>query len=245
MAVTFRREKSMSSERSIDHGPRRGVLFDVDGTLVDSNYFHTLAWWQAFRRFGHAVPMAAIHRAVGMGGDKLIAHLLGDSREAEQDGELKSSHGAIFSTLWPSLVAFEGASELIRRCASNGLAVVLASSAGSRDLDVLRRALDTDQAIAAATSSSDAAESKPAPDILEAALDAGGLRAEDVVFVGDSVWDVEASAKLGIPTIGLTCGGTSGAELREAGAAEVFRGPDELLAAFEASALGRLAHRGS
>lgn len=227
--------------RNRDQDRRRGVLFDVDGTLVDSNYFHTLAWWHAFRRFGHQVTMAAIHRAVGMGGDKLIAHLLGDSRDSAQDADLKATHSAIFSTLWPSLVAFKGARELVRRCASSGLAVVLASSAGARDLEVLREALGADRAITAATSSSDAEESKPSPDILEAALEAGGLRAEDVVFVGDSVWDVEASSRLGIPTVGLTCGGTSEAELRDAGAAEVFKDAEALLAEFDASAVGRLA----
>ena len=221
-------------------GRKPGVLFDVDGTLIDSNYFHALAWWHAFRQFDHKVPMSAIHRAVGMGGDKLVAHLLGDERDSEQDAELKSSHGAVFSTFWPSLTAFDGARDLVRACADRGLTAVLASSARERDLQVLRAALDADDAIAAATSSSDAEESKPAPDILTAALDAGGLRAEDVVFVGDSVWDVYASAKLGIPTIAVACGGTSEAELRDAGASEVYEGPRALLAAFSESGLGRL-----
>ncbi|WP_334170449.1 HAD family hydrolase [Sinomonas sp.] len=218
----------------------RGVLFDVDGTLVDSSYFHALAWWEAFRQFEHTVPMSAIHRAVGMGGDKLVAHLLGESRDESQDDELKATHDAVFGTYWPSLVAFDGARSLLKRCAEEGLTVVLASSARDRELRVLRRALDADEAIAAATSSSDAEESKPAPDILAAALDAGGLRAEDAVFVGDAVWDVYAASKLGIPTVGVTCGGTSEGELREAGAAEVYAGPDELLEAFASSALGRL-----
>lgn len=218
----------------------RGVLFDVDGTLIDSSYFHALAWWEAFRQFEHTVPMSAIHRAVGMGGDKLVAHLLGEGRDESQDGELKATHGAVFGTYWPSLIAFDGARDLLRKCAAEGLAVVLASSARERELRVLRRALDADDAITAATSSSDAEESKPAPDILVAALKAGGLRAEDVVFVGDSVWDVYASAKLSIPTVAVTCGGTSEAELREAGATEVYEDPRALLAAFEASALGGL-----
>ncbi|MCH6471664.1 HAD family hydrolase [Sinomonas terrae] len=218
----------------------RGVLFDVDGTLIDSSYFHALAWWEAFRQFEHKVPMSAIHRAVGMGGDKLVAHLLGDGRDKSEDAELKATHGAVFGTYWPSLVAFDGARDLLRKCAEAGLAVVLASSARERELRVLRRALDADDAITAATSSSDAEESKPAPDILVAALEAGGLRAEDVVFVGDAVWDVYAASKLGIPTIAVTCGGTSEGELREAGAAEVYAGPDKVLEAFSTSALGRV-----
>ena len=220
--------------------PKPGVLFDVDGTLVDSNYLHTIAWWQAFRQLEHRVPMASIHRAVGMGADKLIGHLLGEDRDREQDGALESAHAAIFSTHWPALEAFDGAKDLLVQCADAGLTVVLASSASGRELKVLRTALDADAAITAATSSSDAAESKPSPDILVAALEAGRLRAEDVVFVGDSVWDVLAAKELGIRAIGLTCGGTSAAELGDAGAAETYTGPRELLQSLGTSALGRI-----
>lgn len=207
----------------------RGVLFDVDGTLIDSNYLHTLAWWQAFRQFGHDVPMASIHRTIGMGGDKLVAHLLGEERDTEQDGKLDASHAAVFSTYWPSLRAFDGARDLLLRCADEGVTAVLASSASGTELEVLRTALDAESAVTAATSSSDAEHSKPSPDILDGALEAGGLEADQVVFVGDAVWDVHAAAKLGIPTIGLTCGGTSEAELRDAGAVEIHDGPRALL----------------
>ncbi|MUK01708.1 HAD-IA family hydrolase [Vibrio cholerae] len=225
------------------HSPdaRHGVLFDVDGTLVDSNYQHTVAWWQAFRRFGHDVPMAEIHRAIGMGGDKLVAHLLGDDRDAEQDTELDSTHGAIFSTYWPGLRPFEGAADLVRRCADDGLTVVLASSASQQELGVLRGIIDADEAITAATSSGDADNSKPSPDILEAALEAGGLEAANAVFVGDSVWDVLAASELKIPTIGLASGGTSEAELRDAGAVEVYKDIRALLDAFDDGALHTLA----
>ncbi len=225
------------------HSPdiRHGVLFDVDGTLVDSNYQHTVAWWQAFRRFGHDVPMAEIHRAIGMGGDKLVAHLLGDDRDAEQDAELDSTHGAVFSTYWPGLRAFEGAGDLVRRCAEDGLTVVLASSASQQELGVLRGIIGADEAITAATSSGDADNSKPSPDILEAALGAGGLEAANAVFVGDSVWDVRAASELKIPTIGLASGGTSEAELRDAGAVEVYKDIRALLDAFDDGALHRLA----
>ncbi|AUZ87661.1 HAD family hydrolase [Arthrobacter sp. TmT3-37] len=222
-------------------GRRHGVLFDVDGTLVDSNYQHTLAWWQAFRRFGHDVPMAEIHRAIGMGGDKLVAHLLGEDRDADQDAELDATHGAVFSTYWPGLRSFEGAADLVRRCADDGLTVVLASSASQQELGVLRRIIGADEAISAATSSSDAENSKPSPDILRAALDAGGLDAADAVFVGDSVWDVRAASDLKIPTIGLASGGTSEAELRDAGAVEVYKDIRALLDAFDDGALHRLA----
>lgn len=212
---------------------RRGVLFDVDGTLVDSNYLHTIAWWQSFRRFGHDVPMSGIHRAIGMGGDKLVAHLLGEGRDAGQDTAIDSTHGAIFSSFWPSLRAFDGAAELVRRCADDGLVVVLASSASQDDVDANRAVIDADDAIAAATTTDDAGNSKPSPDILQAALDAGGLEAANVVFVGDAVWDVIAATELGIPTIALASGGTSESELRDAGAALVYRDVRALLDAFD------------
>ncbi|WAP51550.1 HAD family hydrolase [Arthrobacter sp. ATA002] len=219
---------------------KRGVLFDVDGTLVDSNYLHAVAWWQAFRRQDHDVPMSAIHRAIGMGGDKLVEHLLGGDRDAEQDEKLDATHGAIFSTWWPSLRSFDGARDLLLACAGQDLTVVLASSASEAELKVLRTVIDADPAISAATSSADAEQSKPAPDILQAALDSSGLAAEDSVFVGDSVWDVKAAAALGIPTIGLLCGGTSEAELRDAGAEEIWNNPRELFERLGDSLLGRL-----
>lgn len=222
---------------------KRGVLFDVDGTLVDSNYLHAVAWWQAFRRMDHDVPMSAVHRAIGMGGDKLVEHLLGDGRDQDQDEMLDAAHGAIFSTWWPSLRSFDGARDLLLACADKDLTVVLASSASGAELEVLRGVIDADSAISAATSSADAEASKPSPDILSAALDSAGLKAEDTVFVGDSVWDVKAAADLGIPTIGLLCGGTSEAELREAGAEEIRTDPRELLDTLEDSLLGRLASR--
>ncbi|MBG6182242.1 phosphoglycolate phosphatase-like HAD superfamily hydrolase [Arthrobacter sp. CAN_A214] len=220
--------------------PERGVLFDVDGTLVDTNYLHTIAWWQAFRRFGHDAPMAEIHRAIGMGGDKLIGHLLGSDRDASQDGELESTHGAIYSSYWPSIRRFEGARELLQRCAGKGLGIVLASSASKQELAVMRTIIDADDVLAGATSSSDAENSKPSPDILRAALDTAGLLAENAVFVGDAVWDVLAAKELGIPTIAVESGGTSEAELRNAGAVEVYADVAELLAAFDDSALHRL-----
>lgn len=231
----------MTDHRESPSGVRLGVLFDVDGTLVDTNYHHTMAWWQAFRRFGHDVPLSRIHRAVGMGGDKLIAHLLGDDRDTDQDEELDSTHGAVFATHWPELRAFDGATDIIRRCVDDGLIVVLASSASQQDVAVARKIIDADDAITAATSSEDAESTKPSPDILQAALDAGDLEATNVVFIGDSVWDVIAASKLNIPTIALTSGGTSEAELRDAGAVTVYRDIRELLEACDSGAIRDLA----
>ncbi|HET8880113.1 MAG TPA: HAD family hydrolase [Arthrobacter sp.] len=216
------------------------VLFDVDGTLIDSSYLHTLAWWQAFRQAGHDVPMASIHRSVGMGGDQLLDHLLPE-RDTDGDDALTASQAAVFATFWPALRRTDGARELLAQCHDSGLGVALASSAHGRDLEMLRAAIDADAYIHAATSSADAEQSKPAPDILVAALKALDVPAARAVYVGDSVWDIKAASALDMPTIGLTCGGTSEAELREAGAVEVYENPRALLANLAASAIGKLA----
>ncbi|MGP5227627.1 HAD family hydrolase [Arthrobacter rhombi] len=220
--------------------PRHAVLFDVDGTLVDSTYWHTVSWWQALRQHGHTVQMSRIHRAIGMGGDKLVSHVVGENVDADQEQALKDAHAAIFSTHWPQLTRFEGVKELLRACHGAGAAVVFASSAQGPQLEVLRRTIDADDFLTAATSSSDASASKPEPDIVEAALESAGVAAEQAIFIGDAVWDVHACAKLGLPVIGLACGGTSAAELREAGALEVHEQAADLLAHLQVSALGRL-----
>lgn len=221
-------------------GPRRGVLFDVDGTLIDSSYIHTVAWWRAFRQYGHDVPMADIHQLVGMGGARLVENLLPAGRDLAEDEDIMASHGALYASQWPSLRALAGAKELLGQCHAGGLAVALASSARQRDLQVMRSVLDADAFIDAATSANDAAESKPAPDILEAALEAVGVEAANAVYVGDAVWDMKAAGALGIPAIGLTCGGIHAAKLRDAGAVEVYDGPRHLLQSLGSSAIGRL-----
>ncbi|WP_405473773.1 HAD family hydrolase [Paenarthrobacter ilicis] len=219
---------------------KRAVLFDVDGTLIDSSYFHALAWWQAFRREGLDVEMSAIHRKVGMGGDKLIQSLVPDCTEDMQE-DLKSAHGAVFSTYWPALRSFDSVRDLLAACSAAGLAVGLASSAQERDLEVSRHLLDAGSSIDAWTSSNDAQESKPAPDILEACLEKLDVLPANAVFVGDAVWDVKAGSALGIPVIALTCGGISEAELRDAGAVEVYDNPRQLLEHLESSLIGKLA----
>ena len=230
----------ITQSHALVRGRRYGVLFDVDGTLVDSAYIHTLAWWQAFRQHQHDVPMAAIHRCVGMGGDRLVDTLLPAGRDRTADAEILTSHAAVFAQSWPSLRPLDGAKELLAQCHAGGLAVALASSARSQDLAAARKAIGADSFIHAATSADDAKASKPAPDILIAALEAVGVAASGAVYVGDAVWDMQAAAALGIPAIGVTCGGTSAAELREAGAAEVYDGPRDILENLQASAIGRL-----
>ena len=207
----------------------RGVLFDVDGTLVDTTYLHAVCWWRALRQHDHDVPMARIHRAIGMGSDKILDALLGDDRDKSGDDDLRTGHSALYAQFWDSLRPQPGAVELVRACAGRGFTVGLASSAAPAEFAALRRALNVDDVVAGATSSGDAEESKPDPDIVQAALDRTGLSPENVVFVGDAVWDVYAAANLSIPCIGVTCGGISAAELRDAGAMAVFADPAELL----------------
>jgi HAD superfamily hydrolase (TIGR01509 family) len=221
-------------------GRRRGVLFDVDGTLIDSSYIHTVSWWGAFRQQGYDVPMASIHRHVGMGGDRLVDSLLPEGRDRALDPEILASHGALYASHWPSLRALDGAKDLLAQCHAGGLAVALASSARRKDLEVMKSILDAEAFIDAATSANDAKNSKPAPDILVAALEAMDVQAADAIYIGDAVWDMQAAAALEIPAIGVTCGGVSAGELRDAGAVEIYDGPRDLLRNLPSSALGRL-----
>ncbi|MFE0592811.1 HAD family hydrolase [Micromonospora echinospora] len=217
-----------------------GVLFDVDGTLIDTTYLHTVAWWEALRQFDHVVPMALIHRSIGMGSDRLLDHLLGPERDRASDDRLRGAHDSLFLEYADRLTPLPHAADLLRACAERGLRVVLATSAAEHEVRALRAALDADDVVDTVTSSADARQSKPAPDILVAALEQSGLAAERVVFVGDSVWDVAAAGRLGIPCIGLTCGGTGRAELAGAGAVEVYDDPGALLASLaDSPVLGR------
>lgn len=214
------------------------VLFDVDGTLVDSNYLHAVCWWDAFLQAGHDVPMARIHRAIGMGSDQLLDALLPKDRDSDGDDGLRAAHSALYATYWSRQRALPRAADLLRACKKRGLRVVLASSADAREFAALRAALDAEDAIDDATSSADVERSKPAPDLVQVALDKARVRPEEAVFVGDTVWDVRACGKAGVPCVGLLSGGISRAELLDAGAAEVYDGPAELLDALPRSILG-------
>lgn len=220
-----------------------GVLFDVDGTLVDTNYLHTVCWSEALRQKGNYAPAATIHRAIGMAGDLLLDHLLGSDRDHSADEEMASSHLALYRQYWGRLSPLPGAAELLRSCAEVGLQVVLVSSASDEELIALRRAIDADDAICAATTSEDAETGKPAPDIVAVALSRAGLQPDNAVLVGDSVWDGQAAHRAGLDFIGLTCGGTSEPELRDAHAVEVWPDPRALLAQLTSSRIGRLDRR--
>jgi HAD superfamily hydrolase (TIGR01509 family) len=217
----------------------RAVLFDVDGTLVDSNYLHAVTWWEAFSQAGyHEVPMADIHRAVGMGSDLLLDKLLPDGRDKDQDATIRAAHSALYSTYWTRLQPLRGVADLLRACKKRDLRVVLASSADEPEFNALRAALDAEDAIDEATFAGDVESSKPAPDLVQVALDKAGVRADEAVFVGDTVWDVQASQKAGVRCVGFLSGGISRDELADAGAVAIYDGPADLLGHFPGALLG-------
>jgi HAD superfamily hydrolase (TIGR01509 family) len=214
-----------------------GVLFDIDGTLLDTNYLHVLAWWRAFRDAGHDdVTMAQVHRAIGIASEELTEKLIGTV-----DDDAVEGHSKHFEELQQHAEAMPGAADLVRACHERGLTTVLATSAKSDDLDWMLPAIGAGDAVTGSTTSEDVEKSKPAPDLLQVALDAHDLDPDRTTVVGDTVWDVESAERAGLPCIGLTCGGISAQELRDAGAVEVYDDPADLLAHLDDSAIGRRA----
>lgn len=218
----------------------RAAVFDVDGTLVDTNHLHVATWWEAFRQAGHTVPMHAIHRAVGLGSEDLVARLLGDRRDKDQDAELSAAHTALYGQYFDRLPALRDAGELLRRLDRDGWTVVLATSASGPELSALRRAIDADDSITATASADDVEEGKPAPEPVEHALELAGVPADRAVFVGDTVWDMRAGRKAGVRCVGVLCGGIPRADLEEAGAQAVYDDPADLLARLKDSPLGQV-----
>jgi HAD superfamily hydrolase (TIGR01509 family) len=214
---------------------RPGVLFDVDGTLVDTNYLHALAWARAFRDAGEWVPMNAIHRSIGMGGDRLVPELLGrDSPEAV------AARPRRYAELIGDARAFPGAANLLGRVHASGLAVVLATSAPEDELSILLDILGAGEAIDAQTTADDVENSKPAPDIFATAMSAGSIDPARAWAVGDSVWDIRAARAAGIGCIAVESGGFSHHELSDAGALRVYRDVKELLDQFLTSPLATI-----
>ena len=197
------------------------VLFDVDGTLVDSNYLHVHAWHRAFLDLGVIVPSWRIHRAIGMDSGELLGALLGADADARGD-EAKDRHATHYATLGDQLRVLPGAREFVASLAAAGLEVVLATSAPPAELDRLREVLDVDRELTALTDSDDVATAKPSPDIVGVALERAGVPADRAVFVGDATWDVEAAGRAGVPCVAVRSGGSGTQELREAGAVAVF-----------------------
>ena len=211
----------------------RAAVFDVDGTLVDTNHLHVVAWWEALRQAGHDIPMQAVHRSIGLGSEDLVARLLGERRDKDQDAELSAAHKALYGQYFDRLPAFKDAGRLLRRLDHDGWQVVLATSASGPELSALRRAISADDAITATASADDVEEGKPAPEPVEHALELAGVPPERAVFVGDTVWDMRAGSRAGVRCVGVLCGGIPRRDLEEAGAEAVYDDPAHLLASLK------------
>lgn len=215
------------------------VLFDIDGTLVDSNYLHVYAWSRAFHEVGAGVDAWRVHRCVGMDGSLLVATLLPDADE-ETARRAKDLHLRYYLDARPLMRRTAGAEELLDRVAGSGLTVVLATSAPQDELTVLREVLGGEDVVSVQTSGEDVETAKPRSDIVRIALDRSGVSAAGAVFIGDTVWDAEACRRAGVPFVGFRCGGISEAELRDAGARAVYEDPVDLLARFDHSPIAEL-----
>jgi HAD superfamily hydrolase (TIGR01509 family) len=224
---------------SQDRGRSGAALVDVDGTLVDSSYLTTLAWARALAENGHVVPMARIHRLIGVSGDRLVEQLLGHAEPS-----LLEAHRHHYAPLRAEVRRLPGAAELLRALKERGLAVVLATSAKPEELEDLLRVLDAGDAIDEVVTAEDVERSKPDPDIFTAALAAAGVERGRAVALGDSVWDVEGARRCGLGCVGVTTGGISEQELRDAGAVAVFADAAALAQRLDESPFGALTASG-
>ncbi len=202
------------------------AILDVDGTLVDTNYHHALAWHRALHAHGHPVQVWKVHRHIGMGGDKIVAALAGDEVEEAEGDAIRAAEGDAYGELIGEVEPMQGARELIEGLRADGTTVILASSAKQEEVDHYLDLLDARELVDGWTTSADVEQTKPAADLVHAALEkAGGGPA---LMIGDSTWDVKAASAAEVPTLAVLTGGFSAEELREAGAAEVVESIEEL-----------------
>jgi HAD superfamily hydrolase (TIGR01549 family) len=202
------------------------AILDIDGTLVDSNYFHTVAWGRAMRGHGHTVPMWRIHRAIGMGSDQLVRALLGDEVEERDGDDIRAAEGDAYFELIDEVAPLDGARELMQDLKQAGHRLVLASSAKPAEVEHYLDLLDARELADAWTTSGDVERTKPEPDLVQTAIERIGGGA--AVMVGDSVWDCEAAGNAGVDTIAVLTGGFSEQELRDSGALVVYSSIKEL-----------------
>jgi HAD superfamily hydrolase (TIGR01509 family) len=205
---------------------RKACLLDVDGTLVDTNYHHAIAWYRAFRQHDVHMALWRIHRHMGMGGDQLVASLAGEKVENELGDDIRAAEKVLYAELIDEVEPFEGARELIEDLKARGHSVVLASSAKAEEVDHYLDLLDARELADGWTTSADVEKTKPAPDLVVSAIEKAN--ADSAVMLGDSTWDCEAAKRAGIETVGLLTGGFSREELRGAGAVAVFESLTEL-----------------
>jgi HAD superfamily hydrolase (TIGR01549 family) len=202
------------------------AVLDVDGTLVDTNYHHAIAWYRAFREHGLTMPVWRIHRHIGMGGDQLVAAVAGKRVEERQGDSIRAAETALYADLIGEVQPFADARRLMTTLRDRGHRLVLASSAKRDEVDYYLDLLDARQLADAWTTSADVDATKPQPDLVVAAVDKAG--GGDAVLVGDSTYDCEAAKRAGVPAVAILTGGFSVAELRDAGAAGVFESIGEL-----------------
>jgi HAD superfamily hydrolase (TIGR01509 family) len=216
----------------------KGVIFDVDGTLVDSNDAHAQSWVDTFREAGYDVPFEKVRPLIGMGGDKLLPKTIGVSRDSDEGKKLGERRGKIFrSNYLPHLRPLPGARELVLRVKRDGLKAIVATSAKDDELKGLLKAAHVDDLMEEKATASDAKRSKPDPDIVQAAVEDSGIPKKSLVMIGDTPYDVEAATRAGVRAIGFLSGGWTREALK--GAVEIYDGPADLLAHYDTSLLGK------
>jgi HAD superfamily hydrolase (TIGR01509 family) len=202
------------------------AILDIDGTLVDTNYQHAIAWYRAFRQNGELLPIWRIHRHIGMGGDNLVEALCGEEVEEEKGEEIRSAEKALYMALIHEVQPLHGARDLLVDLEQRGQTIVLASSAKPDEVEHYLDLLDARELADGWTTSADVEATKPDPDLVKAAMEKAGDG--DAVMLGDSIWDCEAAKRAGLETVAVLTGGFSEGELRDAGAVMVFQSIDEL-----------------
>jgi HAD superfamily hydrolase (TIGR01509 family) len=212
----------------------KAVLLDIDGTLIDSNDAHAHAWVDVGREFGHDIDFAHVRRLIGMGGDKVLPEVAGLEEETDEGQAIKERRGEIFRERYlPTLKAFPHARELLQRLRDDGYMLVVATSASKDDMDALLEQAGIQDLIEEKASSSDAEESKPDPDIVQAALKSADAKPAEALMLGDTPYDVQASGRAGVRCVALRCGGWGDADLGDAVA--VYDDPADLLARYAES----------
>ena len=214
---------------------RPAVLLDVDGTLVDANYFHTVSWWQGLRDLGEDVPMSRIHPLIGMGTDQLVERLLAKELKGASD-----AHARHYEDFKDQLQPLPGAADLLRELKRRGARVVLGTSSKEEDVPRLTEVIGAEDAVDHVVSKGDVERSKPEPDIFAVAVEQAELDSDRTIVVGDTPWDVEAASKIGLDTVCVLTGGHTREKLEEAGAVAVYEDAADLLDHFDDSPIAKL-----
>jgi phosphoglycolate phosphatase-like HAD superfamily hydrolase len=215
---------------------RTAAILDIDGTLVDTNYHHAIAWYRAFLQSGVTMPLWRIHRHIGMGGDQLVAALAGEEFDAEHGDDVRTAEKVLYMAVIHEVRPFADARPLLEDLDRRGHPIVLASSAKPDEVEHYLDLLDARELADGWTHSGDVERTKPEPDLVAAAIEKAGAR-DGAVMVGDSTWDCEAAGRARIPTLAVLTGGFSEAELRDAGADRVFKSLSELCAGIQQTPL--------